>query len=168
MDVVTTGNYAIVPDYYHGLRVLNIANPVNNIHEVGYYDTPGYPLAVAVVGNYTYIADVPYLGVYDCSAATSLIERVGNSIPSGFAIVENYPNPFNSTSMIKYQIAQTCNVELMVYDVTGKEIAKLVDFKQNPGEYQVQFDAKDLASGTYFVRLKAGDFKQTHKMVLLK
>ncbi|MBK6766788.1 MAG: T9SS type A sorting domain-containing protein [bacterium] len=161
-----SGNYAYASDIKEGVRVLNVANPVS-MTEVGYYEAPG-AMAIQMQGQTAFTSVYPWFDVYDCSAAASQIERVGDVIPQEFAIKSSFPNPFNSSTIIRYQIARASNVELKVYDVTGKEVKTLVDFHQNPGTYQVQFDASEFASGTYFAQLTAGEFKQTHKMVLLK
>jgi len=95
-----------------------------------------------------------------------------------FQLYQNYPNPFNPSTKIKYSIPQTDNpllggargglVTLKVYDVLGNEIATLVNEELPAGEYEVEFDGTGLPSGIYFYLLKAGDFIQTRKMMLLK
>ncbi|NCS89390.1 MAG: hypothetical protein CO127_11825 [Ignavibacteria bacterium CG_4_9_14_3_um_filter_36_18] len=88
----------------------------------------------------------------------------------------NYPNPFNPTTKIRYSIpsvethsgASPQNVLLKVYDVLGNEIATLVNEEKSPGVYEVEFNAKELASGIYFYRLRAGSFIESRKMVLTK
>ncbi len=98
------------------------------------------------------------------------------SIPNNFFLSNNYPNPFNPTTTIRYAIANVetqdfaslQNVTLKVYDALGREVATLVDKKQAPGKYSVQFDAVELPSGVYFYTLRAGNFVQTKKMLLLK
>jgi len=164
--IEVSGNYAYASDIVNGLRVLDITNPAN-ISEVGYYDAPG-AMAVAMRGFHAFVSVYPWFDVYDCSAAASLIERVGDVVPEDFAIKNSFPNPFNSSTTIRYQIAHASKVELKVFDVAGKEVKTLVDFHQSPGTYQVQFDGEELASGTYFAQLVAGDFSQTHKMMLVK
>jgi len=93
-----------------------------------------------------------------------------------YSLSQNYPNPFNPSTRIKYSIANvgngyagsSTNVTLKIYDVLGKEVTTLVNEKQNPGNYEVIFNASYLPSGVYFYRLKAGQFCQTNKMILLK
>ncbi len=100
--------------------------------------------------------------------------------PVKFALAQNYPNPFNPTTMIKYSIPNMGGVEtlftesgghatsLQIYNVLGEEIATLVNEKQSPGNYTVQFNASNLPSGVYFYTLRVGDFVVTKKMILLK
>ena len=85
-----------------------------------------------------------------------------------YELSNNYPNPFNPVTRIKYEIANSENVKLKVYDILGKEVANLVDAQKEAGRYEILFDASSLASGIYFYRLQAGDFVQTRKMILLK
>jgi len=80
----------------------------------------------------------------------------------------NYPNPFNPSTYISFSIKETEYVSLIVYDVLGKEVAKLVDGIKATGNYQVEFNADQLPSGIYFYELKAGTFRETKKMVLTK
>jgi len=78
------------------------------------------------------------------------------------------PNPFNQSTVISYKLQAASYMELKVYDITGREAAKLIDGYQNVGNHEITFNAKDLVSGVYFVRLKAGDFTATQKLLLIK
>ncbi len=95
------------------------------------------------------------------------VQKTGNNVKS-YSLAQNYPNPFNPTTTIQYSLANTGNVSLKVYDILGREVATLVNGRQTAGEYTVQFNAANLASGIYFYRLQAGDFVQTKKMMLVK
>ena len=81
---------------------------------------------------------------------------------------QNYPNPFNPATTLRYSIAQPAHVKLVVYDLLGRQVATLVNEKENAGEYNVRFDARTLASGMYFYRIEAGSFTQVKKMMLIK
>ncbi len=86
-----------------------------------------------------------------------------------FALKANYPNPFNPTTEIRYQIARTTHVQLSVYNMLGQKIATLVNGKQKTGVYSVRFDAANLAAGIYFYRLSTSSgFTDVGKMILLK
>lgn len=89
-------------------------------------------------------------------------------LPTEYTLSQNYPNPFNPSTTIQYQIPQSGNVTLKVYDVIGNEVALLVDEMKQQGNYQVSFDASALSSGIYIYRLIASDFVETKKMILLK
>ena len=85
-----------------------------------------------------------------------------------YVLFDSYPNPFNPTTTIKYQIPELSFVTIKVYDVLGNEIATLVNEEKPIGSYEVEFDASRLSSGIYFYQLKAGSFVETKKMVLMK
>ena len=85
-----------------------------------------------------------------------------------FALYSNYPNPFNPSTKIKFSVPQLSKVVIKVYDSLGKEIVTLVDEEKPAGNYEVEFDGKNLTSGIYFYKLNAGSFIQTKKMILLK
>ncbi len=112
---------------------------------------------------------------------TSVHEFDNASIPANFKLYQNYPNPFNPTTKIKYSIPSSSqsplqggarggltNVQLKIYDILGREVKTLVNKQQQPGNYEVTFDASTLSSGVYFYELKAGSFVQTKKMILLR
>ena len=96
------------------------------------------------------------------------IQPPKNTIPDKFSLSQNFPNPFNPSTMISYDIPIDGFVKITVYDFLGREVKTLVNEKQNPGSYQVQFDGSNLASGVYFYKLQAGDFIQTKRMTMLK
>jgi hypothetical protein len=85
-----------------------------------------------------------------------------------YTLHQNYPNPFNPATAIRYSIPTAERVTLTVYDLRGQEVAVLVNGHQNAGAHEVQFDARDLASGVYFYQIKAGSFNATRKMLLMK
>jgi uncharacterized Ntn-hydrolase superfamily protein len=91
-----------------------------------------------------------------------------NIYPESFSLSQNYPNPFNPNTIISFDIAKLSNVKLVVYDMTGSEVQILADNMFHRGRYTVSFDASGLASGTYFYRLKADDFIDTKKMIVVK
>lgn len=101
------------------------------------------------------------------------VKQIGNEVPESFGLNQNYPNPFNPTTVISYQISTVSHVTLKVYDVLGREVANLVDQRQNAGYYNVIFDASRFASGVYFCRLVANGnggekFVSVKKLVLMK
>jgi len=101
------------------------------------------------------------------------VENIENSFVNDFRLDQNYPNPFNPVTKIKYEIpgqARNDNalVTLKVYDILGREVATLVNEEKPAGEYEVEFNGSALTSGIYFYQLKAGEFSETKKMILLK
>ncbi|MCX6149795.1 MAG: T9SS type A sorting domain-containing protein [Ignavibacteriales bacterium] len=89
-------------------------------------------------------------------------------IPEEYKLYQNFPNPFNPTTTIKYSIPERSGVELKIFDVLGKEVTTLVNEEKTAGNYEVKFDGSKLASGIYIYRLKAGNYFNTKKLVLIK
>lgn len=89
-------------------------------------------------------------------------------VPTTTALHQNYPNPFNPVTQIKYDIAETSNVKLNIYNTNGQLVANLVDGKVNPGFHTANFDANKLNSGVYIYTLQVGDKAFSKKMVLVK
>ena len=96
------------------------------------------------------------------------VEKTTAGIPKSFSLEQNFPNPFNPTTSIRYNIPSTSKVTLKVFDVLGRQVETLVNETQVPGQYTVTLNAQSLSSGVYFYRLRAGSFTQTKKLVLLK
>ncbi len=96
------------------------------------------------------------------------VEELITELPSEFSLLQNYPNPFNPSTSIDYSIPEESFVELKVYDVLGNEVASLVNEQQQTGVYRADFTANNLSSGIYFYKIKAGNFIETKKMVLMK
>jgi len=90
------------------------------------------------------------------------------SYPDVYFLYHNYPNPFNPTTKINYQISEISFVTLKVFDVLGKEVATLVNEEKTAGSYEVDFNAEGLTSGIYFYTLSAGSFNETKKMIILR
>jgi hypothetical protein len=89
-------------------------------------------------------------------------------IPTVFKLYTNYPNPFNPVTTIKYDVPRNANATLIVYDMLGKEVTKLVNGNVQPGSYEVVWDATNFASGTYFYRFETDQFTDVKKMSLIK
>lgn len=104
-------------------------------------------------------------GAHDTVTA---IEKDENSLPDDFLLFQNYPNPFNPSTTIKFSVTNHQVVTLKIYDILGREISTLLNEKKQPGNYEILFEGKDLASGIYFYRLTAGHVNIIKKMLLLK
>jgi hypothetical protein len=90
------------------------------------------------------------------------------TIPTAFSLHQNYPNPFNSTTTIRYDVKQTGVVQLTVFDLLGREVAKLASGPHLAGSYTITWNAADLPSGIYLCVMKGRDFSQTRKVMLVK
>ena len=126
-------------------------------------------IAVDKQGNKWFIS---YFGwrilVYREGGVILDVERVVDVMPSSFKLYQNYPNPFNPNTTIEFEIPERASVKLVVYDILGREVEKLVDKELEPGRYKVNFEGSELSSGVYFYRLEAGKFADVRKMLLVK
>lgn len=95
-------------------------------------------------------------------------EKPGLNLPQSYALAQNYPNPFNPSTMIEFNVAAMGAVRLTIYDINGREVARLVDEILPVGSYNVDFNAGNLASGVYFYRMEAEGFTQTRRLTLVK
>jgi endo-1,4-beta-xylanase len=105
-----------------------------------------------------YIKDNPLTGVSETSS----------KLPSSYKLKQNFPNPFNPTTNIQYDIPKTSKVTLKIYDVLGRIVQTLVNTEQKAGNYSVTFNAQNLSSGVYFYRLEAGNYVSAKKLILIK
>jgi photosystem II stability/assembly factor-like uncharacterized protein len=123
-------------------------------------------------GKYQYkLKQIDYDGTFEYSQ----IVEVEIPFANKFSLSQNYPNPFNPSTKIKYEIPASLNpskggtlVQLVLYDILGREVTVLVNEEKQAGEYEVEFNGAKLPSGVYFYQLKASEFTQTKKMILLK
>lgn len=106
--------------------------------------------------------------VYGDTSTTSVDSESLLILPNKVELLQNYPNPFNPATTIKYDIVKAQDVKLVVYDILGREVATLVNAQQQPGSYEVSWDASNFASGIYFYTLTSGNFTATKKLILLK
>jgi len=120
-------------------------------------------------GKYQYrLKQIDFDGTFESSNAIEV--EIG--IPAKYSLEQNYPNPFNPSTTIQYAISSRQFVALKIYDVLGKEIATLVNEEKPAGSFEIKFNPessiRNPASGVYFYQLRAGDYVETKKMILLK
>jgi hypothetical protein len=105
----------------------------------------------------------------DGGGPVTQITNSNEQIAKGYKLFQNFPNPFNPFTSIKYQLSKSSNVKLIIYNIAGKEIKILVNEEKSPGTYEVQFDGNNLSSGVYFYTLFINGMKvDTKKAVHLK
>jgi hypothetical protein len=123
------------------------------------------------------VGSMPDMGAYESPLALPLaISSDGNRIPDKFVLHQNYPNPFNPVTCIRFDLPRAEDVQLLIYDVLGRQIAILINQKLVAGSHEIQWDAENIPSGIYFYQLKTGDpstgsgqsFVETRKMILLR
>ncbi len=105
--------------------------------------------------------------IYKYNTAIIGISQSSNNLPDAYVLYQNYPNPFNPVTNIKYDIPVSANVTIKIYDLLGREIYSVNEFKK-AGRHEVEFDGADFASGMYFYSIESNGFKDTKKMVLVK
>jgi choice-of-anchor B domain-containing protein len=177
------GNYAYLSHYGSGLRIVDISNP-ESIFEEGYYNTsdawgawPFFNSGKVLISD---ITDGLYI-VYFAGAVvipTGIEEEP--EAPQNFSVSRNYPNPFNPSTTIEYQLSKASPVRLTIYNSLGQKVRTLVNDFRQPGSYQAVWDGRDDAgnmrgSGVYLYRFQAsapsgeaGNFSKTQKMFFIK
>ena len=116
-------------------------------------------------GNGFLFGDIGY-AISD--SIVSDIDYKPGELPQGFSLLQNYPNPFNPSTTIEFTLPKSEFVELKVYNILGKEVASLVSNILNQGNHTYQFDGKNLASGVYYYKIQAGEYREVKKMILIK
>ena len=96
------------------------------------------------------------------------IEPVTSGIPADYKLSQNFPNPFNPSTTIKFDIPESSHATLKIFDEMGKEISSLVNDNLNPGSYEVKWDGSNFSSGAYFVRFESGNNVITKRIMLIK
>ena len=119
-------------------------------------------------GDSLFISDYYARSLRLITGVTVGVVNISSLIPEGYAIQQNFPNPFNPETKIVYQIPVKENVIIKVSDVSGKEVETLVNEIQNPGSYQVTFNGINYASGIYYYTIQSGSYLKTIKMMLIK
>jgi hypothetical protein len=96
------------------------------------------------------------------------VGRIDNTLPTGYSLEQNFPNPFNPTTAIRFSLPERSQVELVVYDALGNYVETLVDAEKEAGVYEAEFNADGLSTGVYFYQIKTTAFTATRKLLLMK
>lgn len=159
-----------ISSFHQGFYVSNDSGKTWNLRNEGLGNI--YPTALHRFGNYLYISLNPnfyYGGIYRHLLSEVIgINNISREIPNSTKLYQNYPNPFNPVTKINYDLPKDCKINLVIYDMFGREIKTLVNEYKSAGRYTVEFNGSGFASGIYFYRIQAGDFMQVKHMVLVK
>jgi len=161
--------FVVEGTYPENNRIMITEQPEGNNHSFTYLQDPSsgepdwYFLSASETTIFAYL-----IRAYVSFGVTDVEEQEIDILPNEFNLAQNYPNPFNPTTIIKYAISEESEVSLKVYDMLGKEVSTLVNKTEASGNYIVNFNANNLASGIYYYTLKAGSFTETKKMILLQ
>ena len=168
--------------YDAGVRVFDLSDPAGPV-EVGYHTYPGFAWSVqphddgllyvadATVGIQAYRFNEDTAGTRTVTAVAG--EGQGNGRPSAFNLAQNFPNPFNQSTVIRIDLETAADVELAVYDMIGQKVAALARGPYPPGTHSFVWEGRttrgaELASGVYTCRLRAGGKEQARKLILLR
>ena len=99
---------------------------------------------------------------------TTNIDEFSSLVPDNFKLSQNYPNPFNPSTTIKYALPEKAHVKIVIYNIMGQEVAKLIDEEMEPGYHLILWDAKGVQSGIYIYRIQAGEFMNVKKCLMIK
>ena len=159
------------PDLFAGTHNSGVFLSTNNgtswnAVNTGLTDTSVYSLATS--GPYLFAGTGSGVWRRSLSEMVTGVADSHDGVPIEFSLNQNYPNPFNPTTTISYDLSANSFVTLKVYDILGREVATLVNERENAGTYSVKFDGSRLASGIYFYRLTAGSYISTRKLALMK
>jgi endoglucanase len=162
------------PDQYLEDAALTSAYTSRTPPELCYLDSQDSYASNEIAINWN--APLVFVSGFFTNTSVSTINKLNYAVPSDFKVYQNFPNPFNPTTKIKFSIpninnkytSSTQNITLKVYDSLGREITTLINSELGPGIYEVSFNGLNLSSGEYFYQLKFGEFTSTKKMILLK
>jgi hypothetical protein len=144
------------------LEVLNVEGPIQSIYFNG-----------NLTGTF-YLDDVRLVAVPPPLSATAVLEEHTASLPQAFALAQNFPNPFNSSTVIHFSLPEDSEVELVVYNIAGQQVARLAQGRREAGTYTVNWNGRDergqeLASGMYLYRLRTGrEPVEARKLLLIR
>lgn len=164
---------------YFSYRYVIVKNGIS--YYESFVDTFTYPKGTIPYRRYTFSWGKYFVSVfkYDTLSNPSMNQMpvwtnipsnvtVDTDVPLSFSLSQNYPNPFNPSTMINYQLPTSNLVTLKVFDIVGREVVTLVNEQLEAGSYQTSFNAQGLSSGLYFYQLRAGNYSEVKKMILLK
>jgi hypothetical protein len=171
-DIEISGNYVFMATHDHGLYVYDISDPQNPVLG-GYTATPTYSEGVCVVDQVAIVADSTNLGFYDCSEVMTGIKGEIKPLPGSFALLANYPNPFNASTNINFELPTAGYVSLDIFDVLGRRVTSLVSSEFAAGRHTITWNGIDnsgqtVASGRYYIKLISDSRVATRPIMLLK
>lgn len=182
-NVFLLGHYAYISHYESGLKIVDISDPTSPV-EAGFYDT--YPQGEGpnfngAWGTYPYTEN-GMIFISDFTSGLTIVtfdtQAVGitepeQTVPGEFSLEQNFPNPFNPSTSITYQLPKMTHIKLQVFNVLGQEIRTLVNTIQGAGRYEVTWNGRNtqgisVPAGIYIYRLQSAEFSEIKKMVFTK
>jgi len=168
--VAASGNtmafYQEVSNYQQSMiYIMDLTDPVHPQY-IGHYNIFEDMSDMEIYGSYLLTVSPDKFAVYQVDALSPV--QTSPETPYEFTLYPCYPNPFNPNTVIRFSLPYTQQAKLTIYDATGRQVKVLVNELFNAGEHSMTFDGSELASGVYFIRLKADNHMQIEKLVLLK
>jgi uncharacterized protein (DUF362 family) len=158
-------------EFYKEIVTINVQQGMNRLLVKSYQSTGKYTFSLNICemqSNTLYKGNRISGLKFTTTGTATAVQAPGGSSPTSYALHDCYPNPFNPSTTITYQLPAKSHVTLKIYDFRGREVANLVNAEQSAGEYSLAWNATHFSSGAYFARLTAGGFVETRKVVLLK
>ena len=172
VDVFILGNLAFIAGI-NSLHIFDVSNPCSPIRIDSYNSFS--PRSVWAVNNFVYLTDSEEgLRIFEYSSTGIVNDKILSDItPMDFRLEQNYPNPFNNVTRIKYQLNKPAEVTILIIDITGREVKRLIERKHNTGTYEVTWDGRDnrnleVHSGLYLCTIQVGDKVFKKKLMLMK
>ncbi len=163
-SVYVSAGYAYVADFDYGLHVIYNPDPFHLTYITG-YETTEHVYDVFVLNEYIYITEGSSLLILRYSQVDINEEF---NLPQEFSLSGNYPNPFNCSTVISYELKQPTAIRLDIYDLLGRRIETLVNEYQQAGQHRITWDATGVNSGVYFYKMQTNEYTEMNKMILLK
>jgi photosystem II stability/assembly factor-like uncharacterized protein len=152
-----------------GFRIIRDGEELGFIPGAGTTTEPqNYSFTDENVENGTYLYSLIQIDYDGTTENVGEIEVLINNTPVDYSLQQNFPNPFNPSTIISFTVPERTKVVLKVYDVLGTEVEELINDIKSPGRYEVKFDSNHLPSGIYLYTIQAGKFTDSKKMILLK
>ncbi|NQU05064.1 MAG: T9SS type A sorting domain-containing protein [Calditrichaeota bacterium] len=165
-EIEIEGDHAYLADYENGIIVLDISDP-SSPQQIGYSILPRFAYRIGVSNGIVYLPEHYVLEIYDCRPVLTAKTEVG-SFPEVFQLYPAYPNPFNSTTTIRYELPSQSHVSLQLYNTFGQQVNTLFEGYRQAGFHSATLSASDLPSGLYFVRLGVSCRVFTQKVMLIR
>lgn len=160
------------PQQYNRIRFQTIPNDsIYREYEVNLSENPNWISSIVLLrldpvsSVSTGSVSIDYIRLNEIT--TSLTNNI-SVVPKKYKLFQNFPNPFNPTTSISYGLSTTSDVNIKIFDITGHKLKTLVNNSQSPGNYSITFDGSELSSGVYFYTMKASNFYETKRMILIK
>ena len=158
----------VIHDYNNGIYVIDFWDP-QNLQLTGFHPTAGKTADIVVRDNYIFSCEEICLQVFDITQSLGIEPDVSvETVPSVYNLSTTYPNPFNSSASFSFELPINSPVNILVYDLLGREAATIFKGKKSAGVYKMHIDGSNIASGIYFLKMESREFTQTQKIILLK